>query len=403
MEVLAENSGLVSGDPKVQELVRIATTTVGSNVGKRLAEIDASSLDPLEKQAARLRIEDWGTLVFRSVLASAGKTVLDDPKRFLGIGEEGEQKLVKEVGTTFLDLVLDESKGLEAVFSKDGLEALIGDALEVLGEHPEILLDTDNQGLKNLLSDIATELSQAESLLDQGLFVDVARLIVQKTPRHLELIWPGLASSPRKKLLLVATKTTLEILGRPAADGEWDPRFGRAEVLEVVETVIDEISANPAWILAESERVSPLLAQVLTAVFDTLRKRGDRRLSPALGIEIVRSALRAVTLRREFTKLLPASSERAGQRIIEAAIDVILSTVFDQSNTQATWQLLRAEVIEDLVDVALETLARTRLKPAVIAELEGVLNETAAALGRGEAFDVSTFAARLEAALLPTP
>lgn len=400
VEVIAEQPALLSGDPKIQDLVRATTSGLAGRVGVKIAAIEGSNLDALAKRKAFANVEDWGQLIFRTTLSSAAKLALSDPTRYFGVKGADKQALVSEVGGALLDVVLDDESGglLAAAFSKQGLETVLDAALSVVGEHPEILSLTKNKGVTTLVSQLAQDLEGLD-LLDGGLLPDIGRLVLLRSGENLGLLWPDLKTNPQKNLLLIAAKKTLEVVSRPATGEErWKPNFGKRDLTEVTERVLDEFVDNPGWLINASGNVSPALSQSLTAAVNVLRRHGDQRLTPAVAAKVTRAALAAAGLRKELLSKLPASSrQRAGELVLQAALDIVLGTVFDdQLNVKAAWQLARTDLIADLVEEVLGALARHKIDSAAIDKLEAKLIEEVGRLGKGEAFNLSAFVHGLE-------
>lgn len=396
IEVTEEIPELVSGDPKLRDLVRTVSSDLGQVMTARIQAIEDSNLSALDRRAAFRNVEDWSQLIFKSSLSSAAELTLSDPERFFGVEGAGGKALISQVGGTFLDLLLDD-QGFANALSRDALEQVLDAALNVVSEHPEILIETDNRGVHALVGQLAKDLATLD-LQQKGLLGDIAQQVLLRSGENLELLWPDLTTSPQKNLLLAATKKTLGILARPAEEGEsWTPSFGKEELLEVSEGVIDELVRNPGWLLTSAGNLSSTLEQALSATVDVLRARGDKRLTPALGAEIVRASLRAVSLRKEFLGKLPADAQRPAQLVVEAAIDLVISSAFDPDlNVRAAWQLARADVVTTLVDEVLQVLARHELGAGAIAKLEEKLDELTERLGAGDAFDLDDFIQALE-------
>jgi len=404
LETTAAHPELLSGDEKVRDLVEVIATDLSSAVEGRIRAIDADgSLDAVAKRAARLRVVDWAQLVFRGTLASGAERVLEEPHRFLGVRDAVGGALVSNVGRAVLELVLDdEDGGLDALLGRQGLETILGTALDVVGEHPELLSSVGNAGIRAILAELITELRRPDDPIPPLAFPEIARLVLEATGDNLHLIWPKFAESPKGNLAITAVSTTVRILSQPPADGDrWTPAFGPSDVVIVVEAVLDELVEHPAWITTPTGKISGTLAQALEAVVGVLRARGGTALSPRLGARIVEAAVVAIARRKEFLSTMPGDGDHAGQRIAEAAIDAVLATIFaDGLHARAAWQLVRTEVIFGLVDVTLERLAESNLGPAAIAILEAVLAGRVKALAGGGAFDLDDFAQELEAQLL---
>ena len=391
LETLASQPDLLVGDAKAQEIIKVTAQALSVNVAGRLAEVPAGDLP------ARNRVKDWAELAFRSILSSAGRLVAAQPERFLGITDEGRGALVTNVGNAVLDLVLDHpDQRLDHVFSREGLEMVVQAALGTLGEHPEILAQTDNEGLKTLLAQTATELSRFDTLLNADVLPDMLRLVIEKTGQNLDLIWPDLKNKPETNLALIAAKATLAALSEPIPGIKWKLRFTRQHLVRATDAVIDELVANPQWLLDKAGAESETLEAALRAVLKVLAQRGDERIGPETGVRILQETVHAVVLRQEFIRRL-ADTEPA---LIVSVLDTLFAGIFNKNlDPKAAWQLIRAQTIEDLTRVTLRLLSRTKLDPSILPILKAVVKDQAGALATGELFDLDGFEKRLQLAL----
>lgn len=393
LETLAAQPELLTGDAKVQEIIKVTAQSLCEDVATRLAQIDAGDLP------AQMRVKDWAELTFRSVLGGAGRLVVAHPERFLGISDEGRGALVTNVGNAVLGLVLDQpDKRLDHMFSREGLEVVIKAALTTLGEHPEILVQTDNEGLRALLSQTAKELSEFDTLLNPDVLPEMLRIVLEKTAQNLDLIWPDLKKNPETNLALTAAKAVLAGLSEPIPGVKWKLRFTKEHLVRVTEAVIDELVANPQWLLDKAGAESENLEAALRAVLKVLSQRGDERISPDTGVRIMEEVVRAVVLRQEFIQRLPDTEEA----LVVSVLDTLISAIFNKNlDPKAAWQLVRAQAIEGLTEVTLRLLSRTKLSPTILATLKAVLKEQATALAEGELFTLEAFEKRLTLALQP--
>jgi hypothetical protein len=394
LETLAAQPELLTGDAKVQELIKVAAQSLSEDVATRLAQIDAGDLP------AQMRVKDWAELTFRSVLGSAGRLVVGQPERYLGMSDAGRGALVAHVGSAVLGLVLDQpDKRLDHMFSRAGLETVIKAALTTLGEHPEILGQTENEGLRALLSQTAKELSGFDTLLNPDVLPEMLRLVLEKSAQNLDLIWPDLKQHPETNLALTTAQATLAALSQPIPGVKWKLRFTKAHLVRVTETVIDELVANPQWLLDKAGAPSENLEAALRAVLKVLSQRGDERISPETGVRIMEAVVRAVVLRQEFIQRL-ADTEEA---LIVSVLDTLIGAIFNKNlDPKAAWQLIRSPAIAGLTEVTLRLVSRTKLTPTILPTLKTVLKEQAAALAEGELFTLEAFEKRLTLALAPT-
>jgi hypothetical protein len=398
LETVSTHPTLLTGDPKIRELVKVTSRGLAQDVGARIALMRARGDSDSSREE---RVAEWGELVFRSILGTGGRMVLEDPKTFLGIKPAGEAALISEVGKGVLGLILDDPDGdLSRVFSREGVDVVLKAALTAVAKHPEILVDKKDAGLRALLVSVAGELGQFDTLLTPAVVPEVTRLILEKTGENLELLWPEMAKKPENHLLLTAGKTTLAILTKkPPAGARWKPAFGRDDLLAVTGTVFDELVQNPAWLLAAAGDTDASLRAALDAALGVLRARGTRQLSVATATEVLQASIRAVALRAEFLEKMPAGGPMAGQPVLAAALDAILATIYDPPGARAAWRLARADAVVGVVQIGLGELARQGASPQRVAALDAFVREQAAAIEAGRAWDLDTFATGLRTAL----
>jgi hypothetical protein len=212
----------------------------------------------------------------------------------------------------------------------------------------------------------------------------------------LALIWPNGSRDPADHLLLTAAVTTLKVLTTTVPGDKWQPSFTSDDATAIVQTVADELLANPGWLVDRAGKLDPALGDVLSTVFVSLRTRADQRLSPATARAILASALQAVAARQAFAgKLLPG-----GQLKLGAAIDAVIGAVFDPAHSpEQAWPLIRATVVEGMLEQGLRALSRTDLGDAKFAGFRDTVAQEATAIGNGGAWDPAAFAQRLNNAL----
>lgn len=381
LETIGEKSEALSSDKRVQELVRVATEGLANDVVGGLQGEQANDF-------RQERLRNWSELVFRSLLNTAGRKVLSDPARYLGVEGTGQGEVVSQVGNAVLSLAMDDGHGLrlDRLLGREGVESLLDAALDAAGDHPEIFGKDINAGLKTLLAGTAKALGEtAGDRLTPQILPDLARILLTNTGANAALIWPDLAKGPEGHLLLVALRTTLEALtAKPDAGGTWKVALGKAEVLRVADAVVSELARNPGWLVAGAARINGDLGPALTAVMGVLRKRGGAWLSPATAAEVLRASVGAVMLRQAFVRKLPN-----GQVLVAAAVDAALAAIAGApADAAAGWQLLRDDAITTMVNLVLERLAKATLDPdKAVIRVAAVLSANVASLAGGAGLD----------------
>jgi hypothetical protein len=164
----------------------------------------------------------------------------------------------------------------------------------------------------------------------------------------------------------------------------------------VVETVLDELAANPTWLLDQAGQVSENLKLALEAGLGVLRNRADSRLSAATAVEVLRAVVTKVGLRKEFLDQLPQGT----QPLVAAVLDAIFKTIFDsQLDARAAWQVVRSETIVFLVNLSLAQLARAGLTADKVTKFVAFIQAEVATLATGAALDLTSLEAKLQQAL----
>ena len=394
LETVSENSEFLSGDPKYQELIAVTSNALVKDVAQRIKRIREST-GGAGNEDREERVKAWAELVFRSVLASGGRFVASNPKEYLGTDEPQESELAVRVGQAVLGLILDQPEGqLDRVFGREGLEVVICAGLSALGKYPELVLDTENIGLKNLLSQVVSELGQQEAILETGILPEVTRLLLDKTGENLYLFWPQWAKHPENHLLLTAASIVLDSLTYMPSGARWKPHFTSDNMLHVLEATFDEFLNNPGWLIDRSGKVNENLKVSLEAMIGVLRTQQDRRLNTRDGSQIISAGLKAIARRQEFLEKLPN-----GTPMVAALIDAILSSIFRKKNDSAAWSLVRSEVILGTIKAALNLLAETGVNEEKVKKLGTFMKKQVKAINEGKPWSLELFEAELHTAL----
>ena len=390
LETIDANPGLFSSDVKSREIISAATRSLVTDIGKRLKSMG----NDLTKAQ---RTESWGETVFRSVLTGAGKLVLSDAGKYLGIGADGKQALVERTGLAILGMVDDAPGGqLEAVFSGANLEKLADTVLLMLAENPDLITD-DGSRLQPLISRAAADIAAIDALEHKGLVPEVVRLVLSATGKNAHLIWPNGDDDPAHNLALAAAKTIIGTITAPPPDGStWKVQISDADITTITGTTLAELASNPGWLISELSNDDSTLETVLEATFGVLRKRGSNMLSKEAGLEILRQSIQAVALRREFSRKLDND-----QVLIAAVIDAILADVFDTCNERALWQLAKQETLGAILQITVKKIGALNFAPTlpgkkVVDGLNEVLKKHVAGIKDGASWNPEEFARDLE-------
>ena len=394
LETVSESSEFLSGDPKYQELIAVTSNALVRDVAQRIKMIREST-GGAGNEDREERVKAWAELVFRSVLASGGRFVASNPKEYLGTDEPQASELAVHVGQAVLGLILDQPEGqLDRIFGREALEEIIRASLSALGKYPELLVDTENIGLQNLLSQVVSELSKQEAILEIGILPEVTRLLLDKTGENLVLFWPQWAKHPENHLLLTAAGIALDSLTSKPTGARWKPQFTSDDMLHVLEATFDEFLNNPGWLIDRSGKVNENLKVALDAMIGVLRKQQDRRLNTRDASQIIIAGLKAIARRQEFLEKLPN-----GTPIVAALIEAILNSIFRKKNDGAAWSLVRSEVILGTIRAALNLLAEAGVDEEKVKKLGTFMKKQVKAINEGKPWSLESFEAELGTAL----
>ncbi|WP_243544667.1 hypothetical protein [Pseudodesulfovibrio tunisiensis] len=374
------------GGANTRELVGATAGRLAELVTERSEAIaEDSSLTATQKRDKRTDLGEWSELVFRGVLDAAGSTALSDPGRFLGVQGVASQELVTEVGNGVLELMLQgESVSLDPIFARAGTERLLRTALDVVARHPRLVTNTNQAGVNAILSSVSSELVKKQSLLAPDMVPEVTRLILEKTGDNLNLLWPQAPARPETNLLMTAATATLSALSAPDGSAPWHPDFTREDLLFVMETVFDEVNANPGWITDDNQYLNTALKRALAETV-TCFKRQDVTISGDTAAVILADVVKGVALQRELLHGIDYHDEV--RTVAGAAIDAVVHTLF-KADPKVKWQLCRDETLTAIISVLFEELAESSSDEQAVSTLRSIAKDLATEIKSGRALDL---------------
>jgi hypothetical protein len=344
LETLSTQPEFVSSDDNVKDLVKVTTHGLANDLQIKLKALEDDSFQTM-------RLEAWGEWVFRSLLSSAGRHVVEHPSRFLGVKGEPEGALITRVGSAVIDLAItDKQIELKRVFSRHGLEEVMRASLHVVAEYPELVLGDDpNKGLRGLVAGVAASVAQFDDkLVTPDIAPELLRIVLDKTAVNLPLFWPEL--DPDKHLLLTAGQTVLKILSaKPPGGAKWKLQFRADDLLTVTDTVVDELAENPTWLLSIAKDDDKYLGTALEASLTVLRKRADERLSLDIAVDVLNTSIKAVAMDVKFLDKAPD-----GKPLVASVIDLVFAAVFKPDlgaeHLRAQWLLVQSSTIDFMLN-----------------------------------------------------
>jgi hypothetical protein len=391
---VSKNPEVVGGGDKERILVK--------SVASALATSAADHLGPNVPTEARLQAGGWLRLVGAAVLEGGIDAVSSNPDLFLGDDDDPtktdpKKTVLFDVAKSVADLLVGDDKSLtfRGLLAADGLRVVVRAAVDAVARNPAIL-GKDRRGLRTILLAVATDLVDRDGL-PTDLGPELARVVLEKTAANLDLVWPAAARSDAgAHLLLVAAKSVLSQLATPA-DGAWRPQFGKAELVALVDVVLDEVVDKPDWLVGPAGGKNDDLGAAVGATLRALAAIPGSRVNGAAAASAIESAVVAVADNHDLLDKLPAGSAQAGKSALEAAVGAVVSEVFRaDASAKAKWSLARTSVVLSMSRIALAELAKHGVTPQSIEALRAFV---AGEVNAARAFDADSFAAGLAAAL----
>lgn len=382
LDSVTETPELFGGGEKEQLLVEHVSKTMAASVKKHLANAPTTE---------RWEAASWLQLATRALVKGGADAVLGNPVLFLDVSPGAEANVVTQVGETVADLLIgDECVTFRRLLSAEGLSTVVRSGLDAVAKNPEIL-KIDHDGLKKILIAVADDVSKLEGTLAPDLFPEVARLILENSAEHMDLVWGPKFNTPERHLLVTASRSLLKALAQPApASSTWKPRFTRDQILEVTEAVFDEVVENPDWLVAHAAGADDRLGVAVQAMLASMRNLDGERISAEAGVAMLKAGLQATAVRLPLLDELPPGGADAGRVALTAALDAIFQEIFaDGVGAEARWRIARNSVVAGVAEVGLAELARAGAEQR---HIDALREATRALAASAEPIDLDDFA-----------
>ena len=397
IDTLDVGTAFISGDSNASLLIKGVAKGILTDVNNFIKKEGIGKL--VQQEQARL----WGQLIFKSVLNTAGETVLENPHRFFAVGEDASE-MVTAVGKSLLSSVLEDVDAgagvvvsLKNVLTSETLNKVTRAGFSVLAEHPE-WYNIDNQGLKNILMALLKEVAHYPNQLGLDMLPDLATLILRQMSNNLQLIYQGDPSSPANNLLITATGLVLKTLQQavPTAAGQqWQPIFTKSQTIALIDGILQEVVNKPDWVLAKVGASSTMLEDVLSAVFQSFRGVSVGNISTDAQMSIAKAAISAVALRQDLLDRFNIDGKEI--TVLNYGIEMVLDLAFDQkADARVKWALANSNAIELLTDAVLNRIAKEGASAEVVTLTKTFIESEIAALTDGKPFDIPTVVAKLK-------
>lgn len=341
LEVLASHPDAVFEDRIGRDLLEITAKELSLDIQKQIAA------HPDQKET----VLEWGKLVFKSILGSGGQLAVSKPSVYLGIREDRYSVAVSTIGKTVLDIAVT-SENFREYLNTSTLEAITESALLVIAKHPNLISDSSNNGLQNLIADMAKDLAAMDAVLCKKATPEVMRLILENTADNIELIWPDIGKDPKKHLLLQTAKKMLHLLSeKPAGDASWKLEFYHDDATAIIEVIFTEIQQNPTWFTRGNDIVEAMIPLTLRQTMVVIRSKGQSGITRKAARNILTAAVAATLTHSEI--LESESYDENVQLFIVSCVELTLTRIFEVDDFTVKCHLTRDKGLDALLAVIL--------------------------------------------------
>lgn len=323
-ETLEYVSTEITGDEKLQQFIQATSRGITNDLYQR---IDAMSTAEDDSE-----VIGWGQMLFRSLIKNSGTYVFNAPGQVVNVGES-QEKLIQAVGTNLMSALLDPDPtgmSLKNVFTVETLDSVVKSSLEIVAQYPSLV--SGQEGIKAIISGIASSVASS-GINRPGLVPDLARLVLQNTAQHLDLV-VGVETPGAKHLLVTAVSQTLFSLSETTDPGKWRPKLTNSQLIGIAEYTLNEVVVNPAWI-EEKVNEDSILAEVLNSTFNALGAIPEgQRLNYDTLHKLVQLNLRTVATSKAVLNKVKLGTEQEETTILNKAMDLVLSFVYKDVSQQ---------------------------------------------------------------------
>jgi hypothetical protein len=312
LEVLSKD---ISSDEKIQAF--IAATSRGI-----AAEVIDKTRHPADDEAVR-----WGELVLRSMVKNAGEYVFNAPGEIFNTNE-GMTRLIQNTGQLLLEAILSSPNGinLKEGFNMDTLDRVTRAALGVIAEHPKLIDGRD--GMREIVMGVSAALAEAGLVNRPHLLPDLVQLILEHTAGNFHLIIHEGPDEERKHLLVLAVQQLLLAMAESMPDDQLKFHFPKGQLLLIAGNILDEVVANPNWVLAKTGD-NTLLRETLDATFRALSGiPKEQRLNRNTLQTIIQVNVRTVVTNQSVLARVQWGTQAEEVTILQKALDLVFHFIF---------------------------------------------------------------------------
>jgi hypothetical protein len=333
VETLAFDPELLSGDEDHDRLVKELVRGVAGEMKNQMVKLNAAF--PAGHPDAEARVLRFGQMVLRSLLQNAGAVVLESPT-LMNVSEEADRTVIREVGTSFLNLLLEDTdkaggysvaKALDRLVSKEGFDNLLVVAMRAASEHPEVFRISD-KAFETWVKHVLTELYQSheggKTFFHNDLFGEVAYLVINHGIHDLPTLLP--VDMDKRMMLVAVAREVFEAVAIPPADGKpaaWKFDLAESDARDLFASIVESFAENPHWLFDKAEKQKAAVPLIRLAMDMLLNLGPDtfKTLIRSGRLEEVVSALFASGVIEDMNNDMASRTGAAFQMVLESVAE----------------------------------------------------------------------------------
>ena len=284
------------------------------------------------------------------MVRNSSSYIFTNPNETIGTGIK-ESALVKAVGDALMSIVLDKDPNkplrFREVLTIESLDKIVQAALLVVAEYPSLL--ANQKGLQNIIAGVA-EAFAVSGINRPGLLPELIRVVLLQTAGNLDGLLHTEAGQP-KHLLVTALKPILRTLAPRQNDPHWQPKLTNAEIMAIVESVLDEVVKNPSWVTSKVDN-NTLLGEVLNATYGALANIPlGQRISGKTVVILIETGLRTASHNGKVLSKIKWGSGDQESTILNHALNLVFAATFKQTSL-----VEKANLLFELMDYVLDVI-----------------------------------------------
>jgi len=362
LAVLAENTKVIIDDEQVAAIVSgVINPIVTQMENKDLSEV--------------IQYRDLINTIIGPSSIAVMRLIVDNTAGYLG-DNFVDDKALGIVTKAFLNAATEttQDKNIAAVFSKQGLSALLVAGLDVAIKQPEVFFDeskqvNNTQAMQSLLSNIAGSLSAgASNTLDKKLSTAIAINVINAVGEHANVLFKLDENKPWDKLAASLIHDFTAEMSTSLVDGSRINLFNSEQKQRLSSIILTQITQSPSMLSINDKTALKVLKGTIAIIqHDTNFMLSNEEW---LAFTELLSNAAITDFERLFNKTISVDSE---QKALLSAIIIPLVQRIEQFNSESAALAWQAKTVMHLfsttVDALKGNISGLLSKPTIINEL----------------------------------